>query len=197
MIRRPFFAFILLLLFVNLANSQGLSNIRYRSYVLHVDTLLLDSLSIVPNTLTIRNLNGELVDSSTYSVKAFESKVIWKNKPSADSVKIFFRVYPFALAHETYNKSYQQYVDATSNELLRPYIYTADEAQNKLIDFGSLDYNGVFARGISFGSNQSVVLNSLFNLQLSGMLTKDLEITAAVTDNSIPIQPEGNTQQIQ
>lgn len=159
--------------------------------------MLLDSLSIVPNSMSIRSINGDLIDTSAYSVKFFESKVIWKNKPISDSVKIFYRVYPFALAHTTYNKSYQRYVDATSNSLLQPYVYTADEAENKWIDFGSLDYNGVFARGISFGSNQSVVLNSLFNLQLSGMLTKDLEITAAVTDNNIPIQPEGNTQQIQ
>ena len=178
-------------------NAQSLSNIRFKNFSTKSDTLLLDSLSVVPNTIAVRNNGNEILDSSAYTIKAFESKLIWKKKPAGDSVKIFFRVYPFALAHETYNKSYQKYLDANSNTIVRPFVYNPDEVGTKLIDFGSLDYNGSFARSIAFGSNQDVVLNSLFNLQLSGMLTKDLEITAAITDSNIPIQPEGNTQQIQ
>jgi len=180
-----------------LVTSQSLSNIRYKAYALTGDTLKLDSLSIVPNTLVVRNSNGEILDSTNYTLKAFESKLIWKNKPAADSVKIFYRVYPFALADETYHKSYTAYVNSNLNGLARPFVYNPEELGGKLIDFGSLDYNGSFARSVSFGNNQNVVLNSLFNLQLTGMLTKDLEITAAITDNNIPIQPEGNTQQIQ
>ncbi len=179
------------------AGSWAQSNIRYQTYSLKADTLLLDSLSIVPGTIAIRNTHGELVDTNTYTLRAFESQLIWKNKPPADSVKIFFRVYPFALARPTYNKSYSDYLAANANSLARPFVYSPDAIGSKLIDFGNLDYNGVFARGIAFGSNQSVVLNSVFNLQVSGYITKDLELTAAVTDNSIPIQPEGNTQQIQ
>lgn len=173
------------------------SNIRYKSYSLQGDTLKLDSLSIVPNTIVVRNGNGETLDSSGYTIRAFESKLIWKKKPAADSVKIFFRVYPFALAAETYHKSYSRYMEGNANALANPFVYNPEEGGFKLIDFGSLDYNGSFARSVSFGNNQDVVLNSLFNLQLSGMLAKDLEITAAITDNNIPIQPEGNTQTIQ
>ena len=180
-----------------MVNGQSLSNIRYKNFATQGDTLKLDSLSIVPNTIVIRNASGEILDSTNYTLRAFESKLIWSKKQVGDSVKIFFRVYPFALAAETYNKSYQRYMEGNANALAKPFIYNPDEAGFKLIDFGSLDYNGSFARSVSFGNNQDVVLNSLFNLQLSGMLTKDLEITAAITDNNIPIQPEGNTQQIQ
>ncbi len=182
---------------LSVVHSQSLSNIRYKSYSLKSDTLKLDSLSIVPNTIVVRSANGAVIDSYAYTIKAFESKLIWRMKPETDSVKIFFRVYPFALAAETYHKSYDKYMLGNVNSLANTFMYNPDEVGSKLIDFGNLDYNGSFARSVSFGNNQDVVLNSLFNLQLSGMLAKDLEITAAITDNNIPIQPEGNTQQIQ
>ena len=188
----------LLCLLVNVLQGQNLSNIRYRVFSTQSDTLKLDSLSIVPGTLAVRFFyTSDVVDSNDFELKAFESKLIWKKKPAADSVKIFYRVYPFSLAGEAYHKSYAGYVQATANSMARPYVYSPDVVPSKLVDFGNLDYNGSFSRSIAFGNSQDVSLNSVFNLQLSGMLTKDIEITAAITDNNVPIQPEGNTQQLQ
>jgi hypothetical protein len=60
-----------------------------------------------------------------------------------------------------------------------------------------LEYDGSFARGISFGNSQSLVLNSNFNLQIAGDLGDDLKVQGVISDENIPIQPEGNTQTIQ
>ena len=188
----------LLCLAVSAVHSQSLSNIRYKVFSTQSDTLKLDSLSIVPGTLAVRFFyTSDVVDSNDFEIRAFESKLIWKKKPAADSVKIFYRVYPFSLAGEAYHKSYAGYVQNTANSMARPYVYSPDVLPPKLVDFGNLDYNGSFSRSIAFGNSQDVSLNSVFNLQLSGMLTHDIEITAAITDNNVPIQPEGNTQQLQ
>lgn len=66
---------------------------------------------------------------------------------------------------------------------------------NPFADFGgSLKRSGSIVRGIRIGNNSDMTINSGLNLQLSGNLTEDVEIVAALTDESTPIQPEGNTQ---
>lgn len=160
---------------------------------------MLDSLSVVPGTLQVSvGKSFQPVDTNSYTLKPYESILIWKKKPAADTVvNVIFRVYPFTLAGATYHKSYAAYVRATAASISHPFVYNPVEGDDKLIDFGSLDYNGSFSRSVSVGSNQDLALNSVFNLQLSGMLSHDIELTAAITDNNIPIQPEGNTQNIQ
>lgn len=64
-----------------------------------------------------------------------------------------------------------------------------------LSDFGAgLQKRGSIVRGINIGSNRDLALNSGLNLELSGHLNENMEIVAALTDESTPIQPQGNTQ---
>ncbi|HEY6950910.1 MAG TPA: hypothetical protein VI758_00815, partial [Bacteroidota bacterium] len=54
--------------------------------------------------------------------------------------------------------------------------------------------SGSLMRGFTIGSNQDLTLNSGFRMQLNGALSKDIDVTAALTDENSPIQPEGTTQ---
>ena len=175
------------------------SNLRTKHISMARDTVKLDSLSVVPNTMEIHTASGQPLDTSAYVFYPFSSLLIWKKRPQGDTAAVAtFRVYPFAFANKYFNKNHDEYIKAFKNRALTPFTYVPNEVSaDKLIDFGALDYNGNLSRGVGFGSTQSVTLSSSFNLQLQGQLTKDLEITAAITDNNIPIQPEGNTQQLQ
>lgn len=79
-------------------------------------------------------------------------------------------------------------------------VYNLDEIQNKknnLLDNKDLVYNGSFSRGFSVGNSQSLVLNSNFDMQMSGDIGNGIKVLAAIADDNIPIQPEGNTQVLQ
>ncbi len=64
--------------------------------------------------------------------------------------------------------------------------------------FGSsLQKSGSIVRGFSVGSNRDLSLNSGFRMQLAGKLAQDVDITAALTDENSPLQPEGTTKTLQ
>lgn len=60
-----------------------------------------------------------------------------------------------------------------------------------------LQKSGSIVRGFTVGSNRDFTLNSGLRLQLAGKLANDVEVVAALTDESTPIQPEGTSQTLQ
>jgi hypothetical protein len=64
--------------------------------------------------------------------------------------------------------------------------------------FGAnLQKSGSLVRGFTVGSNRDLSLTSGLRMQMSGNLTKDLSVVAALTDENSPLQPEGTTRTIQ
>ena len=81
--------------------------------------------------------------------------------------------------------------------LITAYEYRPADSKNALIESKGLDYRGSFSRGLSVGNSQSLVLNSNFDMQLIGDLGNGLKVVAAISDENLPIQAQGNTQQLQ
>ncbi|HZF65309.1 MAG TPA: hypothetical protein VEZ55_12515 [Chitinophagaceae bacterium] len=164
------------------------SNLRTKKIPTSEEAIQLDSLSIVPNTLAIDGISD-----TGYTVDYVKSIFSWKVRPEADSVTIRYRVFPFRMNAVVQRLDFDSVARFT---VIAPLEDKDPNTTKGVFNFGTIDYNGSFGRGISFGNNQSAVVNSNFNLQLNGMLADSIEIAAAITDNNIPIQPDGTTQQL-
>ena len=111
-----------------------------------------------------------------------------------DSVKITYRVFPFNLSAPHATHTLQEY---DSTIATAPTIITSDfypSQREELFTVSGIQKSGSISRGVSFGSNQDVFVNSTLNLQMDGKLSDDLNIRAVITDQNIPFEPEGNTQ---
>jgi hypothetical protein len=171
-------------------DNKPLSNLRRKKIAVVADTIRIDTFSVIPNTFLIEGFTD-----SSYSFDNINALLKWRTLPSVDSVIIVYRVFPYKFNSVVQRLSF----DSVSYKFYaKPFQFGQNEQElaKGLFDFGNLQYNGSFGRGISFGNSQDAVVNSNFNLTLNGMLGDSIEINAAITDNNLPIQPDGTTQQL-
>lgn len=162
------------------------------------DTISLDTMQIVPGSVIVSDAAGSAaIDSTAYTINPVAATLVWNTKPTIDSIKITYRTFAINFKKSLFRKDISN-IEQTEDFLINPFSYApGTRSSSAIIDFGNLDYNGSFSRGLTFGNSQDVALSSSFNLQISGFITEDIEVTAALTDNNIPVQPDGTTQQLQ
>lgn len=134
------------------------------------------------------------IAAADYTLQHITAKLYWNKKPAADSVLVTYRVLPLALG-KVYSHKLRKIVD--SNYVFSSSYYSGQGKNSEFVKYNPIEYNGSYGRGISLGNNQDVVLNSNFNLQVNGYIMDSIKVEAAITDNTIPFQPEGNTSTLQ
>jgi hypothetical protein len=168
---------------------NSLSNLRSKKISTKTSSVKLDSLSIVPKSVIIPGIGFE-----SFNVDEVNARLFWVNPPLMDSVMVTYRVFPYKLNAQVQRMNFE---DIKNNFMTEPIAIDQNTSFGKgMFDFGNVNYNGSFGRGISFGNNQDAVVNGVLNLQINGMIGDSMMLSAALTDNNIPVQAEGNTQQL-
>jgi hypothetical protein len=159
--------------------------------------LQIDTLPIVSGSLEARSLNGEILNIKSLNLDAMNGKIHWSENPACDSFFLSYRVYIFPM-----QRRFQLH---TESEIQPPLF----ERNTRRSDFPYSDNNdimsgkggpvieGMMLRGFSTGNNQDLVPLSGLNLRISGMLAPGVRITAAMTEQEVPFQPEGTAGTLQ
>ncbi len=161
-------------------------------------------MSIIPHSLTISYGKNNTLDTNLYTINEASGLVIFNRSKlksagiSADSLQFTYKVFPYQFSKVLQHKN---------TDVVHPSLYAGQQAYyyqanqnanpNDPLDLGTLNKSGSISRGVTFGNSQNLSVNSNLNLQLAGKLSNNVNVLVAATDNNLPIQPEGNTQQLQ
>ncbi|MBL4708262.1 MAG: hypothetical protein JKY48_07475 [Flavobacteriales bacterium] len=176
--------------------AQELSNWREKEITPKTDTFLLDTLSIIPSSEVIKKENGMLVLTSEYELDFARARLIVNKELIGQKLTIIYRVFPYLFTKKYAHKTLDQ-IEQEDPGLYDYFTIKENANQRDLFTIDGLTKNGSISRGVNFGNNQNLSVNSNLDLQLSGKVTEDISIQAAISDNNLPIQAEGNTQQLQ
>ncbi len=201
------YIYLIVLCFLGLTQSvQAQNYLRTKKVAFSTLPFSIDSLTIVPSTIFIKEtipFVAKPADIIRINYQ-LESNLLSFYKDSSlniaiDSLVLFYRVFPI-----NFSQKYQLYSEHLydsnyyETQSYRPFI-SADllEQREEIFATPGIQKTGSFRRGFTLGNTQDLALNSHLNLQLQGMLSKSLRLKASITDQNIPFQPEGNTQNIQ
>ncbi|MEZ4937798.1 MAG: hypothetical protein R2799_09425 [Crocinitomicaceae bacterium] len=162
------------------------------------DTLVLDTLSIVSSEFRLLGSDGQSINENAYHLNPFTAELILKWNLIQDTLlTTTYRTYPlnFAKIHSNKDTNIIYKYDRPAEK--ESFLYTAKTYKDDFFSASKLKKNGSISRGITFGNNQNLSVNSTLNLQLTGEITKNLYLKASISDANIPIQPDGNTNQLQ
>jgi hypothetical protein len=185
--------FFFFVFFLNISFAQEIS---YRKQIVlpNTQTVKLDTLTIYPNSFEVF-LKQNRLTKEEYFLDITNSQLTFFNSYS-DTLILYYRVLPFNLSKAYIGRDTSQIYTTTKGDREK-FLITNSTSYEDVFGNSGLTKNGSISRGVSFGNNQNVSLNSSLNLELSGELAPNLKILASISDNNIPMQPEGNTSKIQ
>ncbi len=156
------------------------------------DSIFFDSLSVANDGFVLVG-----IDSGDYAVDFARALIVLNTKKISLPVtfKVSYRTFPFNFSTPIQNKSTDMVL--ASQKIYNPFLSDGKSSNGELLDLGDIEKRGSISRGVAVGNSQNLSINSSLNLQLNGRLNERFSLVAAITDQNIPIQPEGNTQQLQ
>ncbi|RLZ08323.1 hypothetical protein EAH69_10335 [Faecalibacter macacae] len=198
MTNRLLYLILFFFLFVNLqAQEFGWQNPNFRQEN-HVvtDTIKLYNFGILTEKFQVFDEQGNLISNSNYSVDFSRNEIYFHPLFKGTNVTINYFINP-QLAKNSIAKRDSSMIVFNNQKIDEFHQIIPNKTFQNTDFFKGLNSKGSLVRGIRFGNNQSGSVQSSLDLELSGNLSEDLTIKAAISDNNVPIETDGYTQKLQ
>ena len=183
-----------LLSFTALFAQETETNATRHKFSVH-DTIKVDSIAIKKGNLKIFNSKNELISPSHYEINSYTGEVNLKERQNlGDSITVVLTEYPDFL---TRVYSIYDHLQIMDNAITESKLYKLPQDNvKKFVPFDGLNTVGSISRGITVGNNQSAVVNSNLDLQITGKISEDVTLKASLQDSNIPLQEGGYSQKL-
>lgn len=159
----------------------------------------ISAVSIIPGSESVF-LNNRILEPRFYSISYEHGEVRLSdslNYRLIDTIYISYRTYLLGLKKEYKRRSLVYRYDETLSDSIRVVQTESSPLTTEAIFGENIQQSGTIVRGFTVGTTKDFTLESGLRLQLSGQLSDEIEIVAALTDENTPIQPEGNTETLE
>ncbi|MCC7429318.1 hypothetical protein IT568_00605 [bacterium] len=159
--------------------------------------LSLTNQNLIKNSETILLNNDTLEVNRDYTFNFQQGKIRFLLAPqSSDTIKVSYKVIPFNFKEPFFRrKKILLTTPDTTGNLIK--IQTNESVFDFLeIEDAELKKSGSIFRSFEVGSDKDLTLNSGLRLQVSGKIAQNVDVVAILSDENTPIQPEGNTQNL-
>ncbi|MGB6083064.1 hypothetical protein [Moheibacter sp.] len=158
------------------------------------DTVQLNAGVILPDKFMIRDEAGNPISELFYQIDFAKGEIIFDESLKGQKLFVSYYIHPDLQRTSVFSKDTALIIEPTQEH--KYYAYGEDLREIRK-PFDGLNSRGSLVRGIRFGNNQSASVQSSLDLQLTGNLTEEIGINAVISDNNVPIQADGYTQQLQ
>ncbi|WP_094745833.1 hypothetical protein [Vaginella massiliensis] len=191
------FAILFLMFVTTQAQEEPWKNSNQREQTfLAKDTVQLDWFGILPEKISLFDAQHQTINPSFYRIDFEKQQLIIDSVYWQQPLTFRYFVDPKLVQKEVFAKDPSLIIQTQNlDEFHRNEDVKFKKETNEL--FEGLESKGSLVRGIRFGNNQSASTQSSLDLQLSGKLTEDVTVTAAIADNNVPIESDGYTQSLQ
>lgn len=147
------------------------------------------------DTIPVEGSSISIEPHLTFSFSPEKNAITIHDDNAPDSLRICYRAISSKFFDPIFNRDIKTY-STGGVRTLQDQVSVKRTEEDALFSFGQVESYGAITRGVTFGNRQNVFVNSSLNLQMDGALSDNLKVSAVITDQNIPYQPEGNTQQI-
>lgn len=155
----------------------------------------------LPDSLIIANSEKVLVNhrrlaAGEYTLNYLAGELRFLEPvPQGAEIRLIYQIAPFTVSRTLQRHPLIQRVFGADTSVPGSERPGAAAAEEDLA--AQLSKSGSITRGVTVGNNRGLKINSALNINVSGKVADNVEVVAALTDQSTPIQPEGTTQNLQ